>query len=175
MVGRINKAKGQYLLIEAVSKIRNENVNAYFVGHEMKEGYIEELKTLAVDLGVSGQIHFLGFMKNPHHFFQVSDAIVMASKRETFGLVVIEAMQVQTAVIGSNSGGVVEIIDNEETGLLFEAQNTDALAGAIEKLMGDKTFLQKISKAGQEKCDKKFSNEKQFIKLSEIFKGELSC
>jgi len=170
MVGRINEAKGQYLLIEALSYIENISVNIYFVGHEMKKGYTDKLKKIAQSLGVDKRVHFLGFMKNPHHFFQACDAIVLASKRETFGLVVIEAMQVGTAVIGSNSGGVVEIIDNEETGLLFEVGDSKSLAKNIEKLMNDKNLLKAISADGQKKCKDKFSNEKQFEKLALILK-----
>jgi glycosyltransferase involved in cell wall biosynthesis len=170
MVGRINEAKGQHLLIKALCKIDNEKVQAYFVGHEMKQGYIEELKQLAKELGVEHRVHFLGFMKNPHHFFQACDVIVMGSKRETFGLVVIEAMQVQTAVVGSNSGGVVEIIDDEETGLLFDVGNFESLAEKIQKLVDDPQLKEKIALAGQKKCEEKFSNEKQFKKLGVVLK-----
>jgi len=170
MVGRINEAKGQHLLIKALSCIKDETVEAYFVGHEMKEGYIQELKSLAEKLNVSSRVHFLGFMKNPHHFFQACDAIVIASKRETFGLVVIEAMQAKTAVIGSNSGGVVEIIDDEKTGLLFEMGNYENLATKIEMLKKDNTLKEKIALAGEAKCQEKFSNELQFKKLGEILK-----
>jgi len=173
MVGRINEAKGQHLLIKALSKIDNETLHAYFVGHEMKEGYINELIELAKDLGVEKRVHFLGFMKNPHHFYQVCDTIVLASKRETFGLVLIEAMQVGTAVIGSNSGGVVEIIDDGDTGLLFKVGDESDLANSIEKVMNDSKYLGKISINGQNKCKKSFSNEKQFFKLTSIFKGML--
>lgn len=168
MVGRINEAKGQYLLICALSKIENENLHAYFVGHEMNKGYIEELKKLAQELGVLERVHFLGFMKNPHHFYQLCDAVVLASKRETFGLVLIEAMQVGTTVIGSNSGGVVEIIDDEKTGLLFEAQNAQSLACGIEKLINNPALNEKMAKSGQEKCLEMFSNVLQFKKLKNI-------
>jgi len=170
MVGRINEAKGQHLLIEALSKIEDQNIHAYFVGHEMREGYIKELEAKAKALGVESRVHFLGFMKNPHHFFQACDTIVLASKRETFGLVLIEAMQVQTAVIGSNSGGVVEIIDDKETGVLFEVGSSDSLAEKIEMLKEDRELLESIAKAGKAKCDKMFSNRLQFEKLGVILK-----
>jgi glycosyltransferase involved in cell wall biosynthesis len=169
MVGRINEAKGQHLLIKALSKSKNENIHAYFVGHEMNKGYIEELKKLAKELGVENRVHFLGFMKNPHHFYQACDAVVLASKRETFGLVLIEAMQAGTAVIGANSGGVVEIIDDEKTGLLFESQDVQSLALAIEKLSKDSEMLERIASEGQKKCQEMFSNELQFEKLANIF------
>jgi len=172
MVGRINEAKGQHLLIKAIDVLMKKglNVHAYFVGHAMKESYLNELKKDTQEKGLEEHIHFLGFMKNPHHFYQVCDAVVLGSKRETFGLVLIEAMQVGTAVIGSNSGGVVEIIEEGQTGLLFEAQNYESLASAIERLVGDKELLVNIAKAGQIKCEEKFSNDKQFVKLMKILK-----
>ncbi|WP_457747145.1 glycosyltransferase family 4 protein [Sulfurimonas sp.] len=170
MVGRINEAKGQHLLIKALAKIEDESIQAYFVGHEMKEGYIHELEQLAQDLGVGNRVHFLGFMKNPHHFFQACDAIVLASKKETFGLVLIEAMQVQTAVVGSNSGGVVEIIDDEETGLLFNVGSHNSLAEKIVQLRENRELRNTIATNGKEKCEQMFSNELQFKKLSKILK-----
>lgn len=171
MVGRINEAKGQHLLIRTLSKIEDEFVQAYFVGHEMKKGYTEELKKLAQELGVAHRVHFLGFMKNPHHFFQACDAIILASKRETFGLVLIEAMQVGTAVIGSNSGGVVEIIDDGESGMLFEVGDFEDLAHKIVTLKEDSELLSRVAHTGEQKAKEKFSNEKQFEKLGEIVKG----
>lgn len=170
MVGRINEAKGQHLLIQAVAMIDDVSVHAYFVGHEMEKGYIDHLKDIADNLGVSERVHFLGFMKNPHHFYQVCDTVVLASKRETFGLVLIEAMQVGTAVIGSNSGGVVEIIDDGENGLLFEALNAGSLAEKIEYLIKNDKYRKDIAHSGQEKCRNKFSNSVQFKILGEILK-----
>ncbi|QOP46122.1 glycosyltransferase family 4 protein [Sulfurimonas paralvinellae] len=171
MVGRINEAKGQYLLIEALSKMQQKNAEVFFVGHEMDKGYIQKLQKMAADLGVGSRVHFLGFMKNPHHFFQACDVIVMASRRETFGLVVIEAMQMGTAVVGSNSGGVVEIIDDEKTGLLFEMGNSDDLARKLERLQNDEALLNTIAHAGMMKCQEKFSNYLQFEKLGSILQG----
>ncbi|MDQ7042149.1 MAG: glycosyltransferase family 4 protein [Sulfurimonas sp.] len=156
MVGRINEAKGQHLLIKALNEIKNINVHIYFVGHEMTKGYVEKLKTLSKELGVQTRVQFLGFLENPQHFYQLCDAIVLASKRETFGLVLVEAMSAGTAVVGSNSGGVLEIIDDEETGLLFEAQNFKSLARSIEKLINDKNLLVKIAQNGQIKSKEKF-------------------
>jgi len=173
MVGRINEAKGQHLLIKAVDILLKKgfNVNAYFVGHPMKESYLLELKDDVKKRFIEKNIHFLGFMKNPHHFYQICDAVILASKRETFGLVLIEAMQVGSAVIGSNSGGVVEIIDDEKTGLLFENQNAESLAEAIQKLIENPSLKKDMAQAGQKKCQDKFSDKKQFVKLRTILEN----
>lgn len=175
MVGRINEAKGQHLLIKAIAVLNTQDVHAYFVGHEMKEGYIDELKNLARELGVEDRIHFLGFLKNPNHFFQAVDVTVIASKCETFGLVVIESMQVQTAVVGSNSGGIVEIIDNRKTGLLFDVGDSESLAFKIDEFMKNPSLLQELATAGKIKCEEHFSSKIQFIKLSKIIAREIEC
>ena len=63
---------------------------------------------------------------------------------------------------------MLEIIDDGETGLLFENQNPESLAQKINVLLGDAPLREKVAKAGQTKCEAVFSNEKQFIKLREI-------
>jgi len=170
LVGRINKFKGQYLLIEAMNiLIKKElNIKAYVVGHAMDEAYLDKLKKDVKNKNLEDKVIFLGFEKNPHRFMQACDTVLMTSKCETFGLVSIEAMQVETVVVGANSCGVLEIIDDEETGLLFENLDSNDLANKIEKLYKNPDLKNKIAKAGREKAEEKFSNSKQFKKLSKI-------
>ena len=171
MVGRINESKGQHLLIKAVEILTKKGVdiNAYFVGNAMEESYLRKLKDDVKARGIEKQIHFLGFMKNPHHFYQICDGVVLASKRETFGLVLIEAMQMQTAVVGSNTGGVVEIIDDKENGLLFEAENDIDLADKINFMIENPQKVKDMELAAFKKCEEYFNDEKQYNKLKMIF------
>ena len=97
------------------------------------------------------------------------DAVVLATKCETFGLVLPEAMRAGVAVIGSNCGGVPEIIIHEKTGLLFESENVDDLTAQISNIASDRSFCKKLAKAGKEDADKRFSEEKHFEKLLELF------
>lgn len=171
MVGRINQPKGQYLLIDAVEILKNKglDVKAYFVGNPMQKEYLESLKDSVENRGLQSCINFLGFMKNPHHFYQICDTIVLASKKETFGLVLVEAMGMNTAIIGSNSGGVTEIIEDKKTGLLFEAENADDLAQKIEFMMLEKNLQERMQKEAIIKCNREFDEEKQYTKLKKIF------
>ena len=173
LVGRIEATKGQHLLIEAIALLQKEGyaVEAFFVGHEMQEGYIESLKAKSELLGVASFIHFLGFMKNPMHFMQACDAMVLATPCETFGLVVIEAMSVGTPMIATNACGPLEIIEDGVTGLLFEKGSGEALAEQIKKLQ-DSTLAEHLGKAAQQKVATDFSNLKQFKKLATLL-GEL--
>ncbi len=170
LVGRIEKSKGQYLLIESARKLKEKNINIklFFVGHAMKESYLDELKQMVKDFDLEDTVVFYGFTKNPHHFMQVSDAIVLATPCETFGLVVIEAMQVGTVAIATNQCGPLEMIEHEKSGLLFEEGSSDELASQIEKIYLDLELKNSIAKAGKIVAEDKFSNEKQFKKLSYI-------
>ena len=173
LVGRINEFKGQYLLIEAMESLvkKGLDIQAYVVGHAMEESYLNTLKEDVKNKNLESHVHFLGFEKNPHRFMQACDTVLMTSKCETFGLVSIEAMQVQTVVVGANTCGVLEIIDDEKNGLLFENGDADDLAEKIEKLYVDASFKDTLAKAARAKAEEKFSNAKQFVKLGKFLKS----
>lgn len=166
MLGRINDAKGQGLLIDALELIKEKSdIEVYFVGHEMQQGYIQTLMDKAKSLRIEERIHFLGFMKNPKHFLQASDVVVMGSKCETFGLVTIEAMHAKTAVIGADQCGVLEIIDDGINGLLFQSQNYEDLAEKIALLYDDPKLRAELAKAGYEKALMQFESKKHFEEM----------
>ena len=177
MVGRINEDKGQHLLIKAVEllNLRGHEVDAYFVGSAMSESYLEKLKEEVKEKNLQNSIHFVGFLKSPSSFYAACDTIVMASKRETFGLVLVEAMLMKKSVVAPNSGGVLEIIDDRKNGLLFESQNFESLADSLELLINDKELVKNIATKAKEKAIKMFDNEIQFKELSKIFQKELEC
>lgn len=171
LVGRINEFKGQHLLIEAMNLLKEKklNIKAYIIGHTMNEEYLEKLKQKVIKYELDEQVLFVGFTKEPSKFMQACDVVLMTSKNETFGLVTIEAMRNGTAVIASNSGGVLEIIDDEKTGLLFESRNYEDLALKIEMLYTDDILREKLAYLGQKKAEEQFDSEKQFEKLNTLF------
>ena len=171
-VGRINEAKGQYLLIEALKrlKVKNLDIKVYFVGHAMNKEYLNSLKQKVKSYNLEKEVNFLGFVNEPSKFMQICDVIVAASKNETFGLVLIEAMKNQTAVIASKSGGFLEIIDDGLNGLLFENENVEDLCMKIEKLYSDKKLKDTLALEAKRKVDLEFDSQKQFKKLIEVIK-----
>lgn len=173
MVGRIEHTKGQYLLIEAVEKLKEQGVavKVYMVGHAMEERYELMLSKMVMEKGLEDSIKFLGFTKNPHRFMQACDCLVLATACETFGLVLIEAMQVGTAVIATNQCGPLEIIEDGESGLLFEKNSSDDLARKIAELQADKNLCSVISENGKKRAAEQFSSVKQFAALARVLEG----
>lgn len=169
IVGRIEQRKGQCLLIDAVETL--EGVNAYIVGHAMEEEYLTELKKSVLDRNLQEKVHFLGFFDEPSHFMQACDVIVLATDDEPFGLVLIEAMQVKTAVIGTSNGGVLEIIEDNINGLLFECKNSSELAQKIDYLKNNKQMKLDLQNSAYNTVIEKFDNIKHYNNLIDIYKN----
>lgn len=164
IVGRIEEGKGQYIVIEALKKLQNLNIKLLIVGHTMDEAYLHELQEKVNTLGVSKQVIFTGFTKEVNAHMQLFDVAVLATPKETFGLVVIEAMINKVVVIATNQGGPLEIIEDGVDGLLFD-RSAQMLAQKIEQLYNDKAYKEKLSAAAYKTAKEKFDKETQMKKL----------
>jgi len=169
IVGRIEPPKGQHLVLEAVQKLRGENIDAkaLIVGHAMDETYLQKLQSEYREIGI-----FTGFTREAQTLMQLCDVVVLATEKETFGLVLIEAMMCGVCVVASRSGGPLEIIDDGENGLLFNTFDSDDLADKLAQLFADGTLRARFAEAGRAKALEKFESQKQFERMSKIF-GEL--
>ena len=173
LVGRLEESKGQHLLIDALhaAKQNGHNIKALIVGHEMNPGYRDQLKSQASKLGVLDNIIFQDFTSEPQQLMQLCDCVILASGQETFGLVLPEAMRSGVSVIGSNSGGVPEIINHEKTGLLFETGNSDDLYLQIEKLYLDPELKKALAQQGKQSADERFNNTLHFEQLEQYLQS----
>lgn len=176
LFGRIEPAKGQHILIEALAKLseRGSDVHAVLFGHAMEPRYLDELRAQAVRLGVNERVHFFGFHPRPTEVMGCLDAVVLTTYKETFGLVLIEAMRAGVAVIGTDAGGVPEIIDHGQTGLLVAPQNPTALADAIERLVRDPGLRARLAAAGKASADARFTEERHFEQLFGYLRGDMA-
>ena len=176
LFGRLEDGKGQHLLIKALAKAKKnqQNIKALIVGHEMDTGYLDELKSLAKEYGVHENITFNDFVDNPQELMQVCDCVCLTTYEETFGLVLPEAMRAGVSVIGSNKGGVPEIIDHEHTGLLFESKDSDDLYQQISRLYTEPELKATLAKKGKGKADSIFDNDLHFNELEKTLKDVLS-
>jgi len=167
LVGRIEPAKGQLLLVDAISILasRGKKVHALIVGTSIIPGYIDSLVSKASSLGVGDQIHFTGFHSSPTELMNCTDLCVLTTAYETFGLVLIEAMSVGKPVIGTNRGGVPEIIDDGVNGFLVEPKNADALAAKIEELAADDEKRKRFSQQARKKVINQFDIDNHYQKL----------
>ena len=119
-VGRMeNDVKGFDLLIQKFAKIcqQFQNVKLIIIGGGKK---LPEYVSLAKELKVSGEIIFTNYQTNPHKFYEIMDIYISIPRSEGFGLSFAEAMSHSLPLIGSNVGGVKNLIQENENGFISE-------------------------------------------------------
>lgn len=110
---------------------KNPNITFIAVGSGNEE---KALKELHKQLNLGANFKFVGFQEDVGQFFRLFDIFVLSSKTEGLGSSLLDAMAMNLPVIGTNTGGIPELIENNKNGLLVEKENPRALADAIIKL-----------------------------------------
>lgn len=170
LIGRIKHYKGQHLLVQAIGRAlaQGEDVAALIVGHAMEPEYLEALKQQVAEKGWQERILFRDFVEQPQQLMQACDVVALTTLEETFGLVLVEAMRAGVAVIGSDRGGVPEIIDHDRTGVLFRSGDADDLYAQLQRLWQDRVFCSRLAAAGKAKADRMFDEADHFARLREL-------
>lgn len=164
MIGRIEDEKGQYLLIEAIAKLNNSDIKVLIIGSPTHEEYMKMLQDMVKSLHIEDKIIFTGFTKDVNEHMKLCDATVLATKKETFGLVIVESMRNKVCPIVTNNGGPLEIIQNGINGLLFD-RTSDDLTSKIDYLYNNPDKKASMANAGYEKAKREFDYDTQMQKL----------
>ncbi len=127
--GMSNYRKGLDILLKSVSLLKELDYTLHIGGDGI---YLETFRQLSKELGVFEKCRFYGEVPPEAilSFYSALDIFVLASRDETFGVVVVEAMSCGLPVIATKCGGPQEII-TKETGVLVDVDNPGQLAGAI--------------------------------------------
>jgi glycosyltransferase involved in cell wall biosynthesis len=176
LIGRICQEKKQHMLIEAVKILKEKNIhiNALIVGGIMRDDYIDGLKNYVAQHNLESYVHFSDFYDRPTDLMQCVDVVALLTGVETFGLVLIEGMYCGIPVIGSNLGGVPEIIDHGVTGLMFESDNLNSLVEEIIRLYNDRALRLRLGQEGKRKAEKMYVLDQQYGKVLNALKSSVS-
>ncbi len=160
-VGVLERVKGVEYLIEAFAKIKNAfpDFKLVIIG----EG--SELKTYNLQLttyNLRDRVEFKGklSLEQTKALMKNCYCLVLPSLSEGLPRVLLEAMALEKAVIGSNAGGIPDVIKATKNGFLFEKGNSDDLAKKLEVLLENKNLTIEIGKAGKKFIQENFSNKK---------------
>jgi len=148
--------KGQKYLVRAIPDVLAKLPNTRFFivgGGEL----MEELKTLSKSLGLDDRLVFTGFRKDVGAFYHTADLFVMSSVQEGLGTAVLDALALGKPVVATKSGGIPEIIQNGETGLLVPSEEPNALSDAIVQILTDNELANRVAGKGQALVNKKFT------------------
>jgi len=170
-VGRLSREKNQRMLLEAVYPLmrNNDNVKVIIVGDGPKWG---ELNQYGKARHLADRIIFTGVTRDTVSVYSAVDIFVLSSLTEGVPLTILEAMASRLPVIATRVGGIPDIINDEETGLLVDSQDTDALRVKIEDLMKDQKKRQALSDSAFEFIKTNYSIERMCDAYQQVY-GEV--
>lgn len=133
----------------------------------------KRLVQLAADENILNNVIFTGFQNNALDYLTAFDTFILASKSEGLPRVVLEAMLVNTTVIGSNVVGTAELISHDETGLLFEYGDVQALCHHMTRLWQDATLRQRLIDAAGKRVRDQYAIEHYVTGVENILQSVL--
>ena len=118
------------------------------------------LQRMARRLGVEDATTFAAPVTDPTPFYDDADVVLLCSRSEAYGRVVVEAMKRGVPVVGSRAGGTVEQLQDSGGGLLYEPGNAGDLAAAVQRLYDDDDLRHRLAIDGQAWATGTFSLER---------------
>lgn len=164
VVGNIDISKQQHLAIEYMNEIRGKypNISLHIIG-DKECPYKHYIQKLVKRLNLQSVVVFEGFVRNVEDIYNKFDVLLMCSRSEAFGRVTIEAMLRNIPVIGFDSGGTSELIDNGATGFKFE--NINDIMFALNTIINNSEKTHEIIKEARNVAQLKFSESTYVVNV----------
>jgi glycosyltransferase involved in cell wall biosynthesis len=155
VVARLNPIKDHASLIRAIAALapRWPRLHLVVAGRGVAR---EALERLVTELNLPDRVHFVGVQPHKPNLHALFDLSVLPSRSEGFPNVVLEAMAAATPVVATAVGGTRDAVVDGETGLLVPPGDSQALAVAIEQLLGDPARRTAMGKAGQARARRSY-------------------
>jgi glycosyltransferase involved in cell wall biosynthesis len=174
-VGRLNKQKGIELLLHTLSRLPAEyrSVTLDVVGDGDDA---EALRALAAGLGVAERVRWHGALQQPQlvEFYRSATALVVPSVNEGLGLVAVEAQLCNTPVIAFESGGLTDVIQHDQTGVLVKDVSAAALSAAIASVLARPDRGAALGDAGRLHALSTFAPESVARRYADIYRAAIA-
>jgi glycosyltransferase involved in cell wall biosynthesis len=170
IVARLAEVKGHKHFIDAAEIISRDNASVKFLiaGIGPKE---QELKELVRQRGLADRVIFTGFIENIYEIFNIIDINVISSLSEALCLSIIEGMCVGKPSVGTNTGGIPEVIKDGYNGYLVPVGNSSMLADAILKLIRDPGLRKIMGDKGREMVAGSFTADAMARSIEELYEA----
>jgi N-acetyl-alpha-D-glucosaminyl L-malate synthase BshA len=142
-VARLTPQKAHDILLRAWPMVLSRYPDAHLVlvGSGPEE---TRLRRLADSLGITGRVYFAGEQREVAPYLAASDVFVLPSRAEGLGLALMEAMSAGLPCVASRVGGIPDLIEDGQNGLLVEPEDVAGLAKALLKLLEDRKLAKKL-------------------------------
>lgn len=171
IVGQISPAKGQSQALRALYQLKQEGIEAcLLVAGDGASEHVEALHQHCESLGLKDCVSFLGYVSDPFEVYREADAVLMCSPHEAMGRVTAEAMAAARPVIGYDSDGTAELIDEKQNGLLYDG-TVQHLAECMSRFIDSPGWARSLGLAGKKKASREFINEEYAQKVFGVFRN----
>lgn len=161
VVGRFDVLKGQREVLQAAIGLIDQGYefSLAFVGDDTHRGpsVKSEILQAIEDHGLEDYVRVLPFQKDIEEVMASLDVLVVPSFEETFGRVVIESMAAGTAVLGTKSGGIPEILDHGRIGVLVEPRSVASLEEGMKKFLDTPELVADLGRSARQHVVKRYS------------------
>lgn len=163
-LGRLHRNKGFDVLLRALASLPEASLWLAGEGPEA-----QALRALAEGLGVSARVRFLGWREDAAALMAAADIVVVPSRHEPLGNVVIEAWAQERPVVAAASEGPAALIRDGENGLLVAPDEAAALAAAIDRLLNDRALAKRLAEGGRSAYEAEFTEAKVVTRWLDLF------
>ena len=168
-VGRLEYEKGPDLFVRAACNVHVIFPNVHFVIIG-SGGMLSELKHIGNQMCIDKNLHFIDWSDDPAELYPGLDLLVHSSRSDGTSLALLEAMACGRPAIGMAAGGVREIIENEHTGMLVNANDWEGLAFQIVQLLKQPKLLKTMGQAARKRVEENFDVLTNTYKTAELLK-----
>lgn len=179
IIGELTQNKGQDVFVRAARIAVDTDPGLRFVieGQDTspKGSYRRKLEKLIGELGLDDFVRFSGPTDDIAELLSSLDVLVSASRSESFGLVIVEAMMSKLPVVATRSEGAMEIIEEGKTGILVPIGDHVEIARAILDLAADRSLRDRVATNGQKEAVRKYSLERMVNETEDFYRDVLAA
>lgn len=170
-VGKVDPAKGQDILIDALHGLIKVALDLLvcIVGNHSSV-WATNLRDSVVSKGYESYVRFLGVRSDALNFTYAADLLVLPSRAEGQGIVILEAMCLKTAVMASDVGGIPSLIQHRVNGLLFPPEDPGGLVEAFTEMYTNSARRQSYADCSYELYWANFSRRRQKERYGEVIR-----
>ena len=173
-VGRLTAEKGHQYLIEALYLLNTKFNRQDFTATILGDGALRtDLAQLTNRYHLSDQIQMAGFCDDIFSMLSTAHLFVLPSLHESSPNALIEAMGVGLPCIASSVGGVLDLIDHRENGLLIPPRASGALAEAINDILTNRELAVYLGRNAKQKIEEMFDNDRSIQQLQAVYQDSL--
>jgi len=173
-VARFAPQKAHDVLLRALCEVQDARVRLLLVGDDPFGDGRRSAEALAAELRLGDRAVFAGIRRDVPALLAASDAFVMASLWEGFGLVFLEAMAAGLPVVATRVSAIPEVVVEGETGLLVEPGDAPALSRAINALADDPELRARLGRAGRARVRERFALDRMIEETLDVYAEVLS-